>query len=162
MIKDYLERRELRFTVDEDGDFRLDFVTEATQTLSVLLMADGSDANIFVINVIGTTMVPKTLWPKFIDFCNRWNTETRYPKSYLQIPADTDALFAAVHLEGQYPLGSGISQGLLDELITTILSTSFAFWGTRHRRESLRRARRNPERLRPLGGRAPPAVSMRT
>lgn len=128
MIKDYLARRELKYTIDEDGDFRLDFVTESTQTLSVLLMADGAESNIFVINVIGTTMVPKTLWPKFIDFCNRWNTETRYPKSYLQIPSDTDALFAAVHLEGQYPLGSGISQALLDEFITTILSTSFAYW----------------------------------
>lgn len=128
LIADHLDRHGLKYLTDADGDFRVDFSTEDGHTISALLLADGPNAEMFVINIVCSALAPKTLWPKVIFFCNRWNAETRFPKAYLQVPADTDALFAAVHLEGQFPMSAGTTQLIVDEIINTILATGVAFW----------------------------------
>jgi hypothetical protein len=128
MIKDHLDRNNLKYLVDQDGDFRVDFSTEHGFTITAILLADGTNHDVFVTNMVSNIGVPKTLWPKVIFFCNRWNAETRYPKAYLAVPADVEELFAAVHLEGQFPLTAGLSQGLMDEFINTMLATGIAFW----------------------------------
>jgi Putative bacterial sensory transduction regulator len=128
MIQDHLDRNNLKYNVDDDGDFRIDFSTEHGFVITALLLADGTNQDVFVTNIVSNVAVPKTIWPKVIFFCNRWNAETRYPKAYLAIPEDVSALFAGVHLEGQFPLAAGIPQALLDEFITTMLGTGIAFW----------------------------------
>jgi hypothetical protein len=128
MIRDHLDRHDLKYLVDQDGDFRVDFATDHGFTISALLLAEGTNADIFVLNVMCTQLVPKTLWPKAIYFCNRWNTETRYPKAYLQVPADIEELFAGIHLEGQFPMSAGTTQAIVDEIINVIIGTGISFW----------------------------------
>jgi Putative bacterial sensory transduction regulator len=128
MIQDHLERNELQFEIDDDGDFRVNFSTNHGFTITALLMADGTNHDVFVSNVVSSMPIPKTLWPKFIFFCNRWNAETRYPKAYVSIPQDLTALYAAIHLEGQFPLSAGVSQAIMDEFINTMLGSGIQFW----------------------------------
>ena len=128
MIKDHLERHELKYLIDSDGDFRVDFSTDHGFSISALLLADGTNEDVFVMNVVSSVAVPKTIWSKLIFFCNRWNAETRYPKAYVAIPQDLEALFAAVHLEAQFPLSAGVTQPLMDEFINTIMATGIQFW----------------------------------
>jgi hypothetical protein len=130
MVQDHLERMELKFTTDDDGDFSVDFSLndEEEIVLRVVMTAEGPNDDIFVIRGVTNLMVPKTLWPKVIAGCNQWNQERRYPKAYLFVPPDEDTLFGTIHLEGQFPLGAGVTQPLVDDLITTLVQTSFAFW----------------------------------
>ncbi len=130
MIRDHLQRMELAFVTDDDGDFTADFSLndEEEIVLRVVFTAEGPNEDIFVIRGVTNLMVPKTLWPKVMAGCNQWNQERRYPKAYLFVPTDEETLFGTIHLEGQFPLGAGVTQPLVDELITTLVQTSFAFW----------------------------------
>ncbi len=130
MVQDHLDRMELKFVTDDDGDFTVDFGLndEEEILLRVLMSAEGPNEDIFVIRGVTNLMVPKTLWPKVMAGCNQWNQERRYPKAYLFVPENEETLFGTIHLEGQFPLGAGVTQPLVDELITTLVQTSFAFW----------------------------------
>lgn len=130
MIKDHLDRNELKYLVDQDGDFRVDFAAfdDNGFELSVWLTAEGTNEDIFVVRGLCNARVAKTLWPSVLEFCNQWNMEKRYPKAFLWIPEDTDALFGSIHLEGQFPLPAGVTQPILDEFISTIIGTTFSFW----------------------------------
>ena len=130
MIKDHLDRFDLKSTVDADGDFRVEFAAseETGVDITFWLTAEGTNEDIFVVRAIGNVAVPKTIWPQVVWACNQWNLEKRYPKAYLMLPPNTDELFGQVHLEGQFPLSAGVTQPILDEFLTTIISTSFAFW----------------------------------
>jgi hypothetical protein len=130
MITDHLERNDLKFAIDQDGDYLVDFAAfaEGAPEVRVWLTIEGANEDIFVIRVIGQRPVPKTLWPQLVAACNQWNMEKRYPKAFLFIPADTAELFGQVHLEGQFPLAAGVTQPQLDEFISTIIGTGFSFW----------------------------------
>ena len=130
MIKNHLERNDLKHLVDQDGDLRVDFAAfdDSGYEFSVWLTAEGTNEDIFVIRALANARVPKTQWPVVTAFCNKWNMEKRYPKAFLWIPDDTEQLFGAIHLEGQFPLAAGVTQMILDEFISTIIGTSFSFW----------------------------------
>lgn len=130
MIREHLTRNELKFFVDQDGDFRVDFAAfaEGAPSITIWLTIEGEHGDIFVVRVIGQQAIPKTLWPQAINACNQWNMEKRYPKAFLFIPSDTAELFGQVHLEGQFPLAAGIAQPQLDEIISTLIATGFSFW----------------------------------
>jgi Putative bacterial sensory transduction regulator len=130
LIRDHLDRNDLKYLVDQDGDFRVDFAAfdDSGYEITIWLTAEGTNEDIFVIRAVSNARVPKTIWPNVIGFCNHWNMEKRYPKAFLWIPDDTDALFAAIHLEGQFPLGAGVTQPMLDEFVSTIIGTAFSFW----------------------------------
>lgn len=130
MIQDHLERNDLKFTCDEDGDFRVDFqpFAELAPEITVWLTAEGANEDIFVVRVLANAGIPKTIWPQVVEACNKWNQEKRYPKAFLFIPEDVEALFAPIHLEGQFPMAAGATQPQVDEIITTIIGTGFSFW----------------------------------
>ena len=130
MVKDHLERQSLKYLVDQDGDFRVDFAAFSDEgyELTVWLTAEGTNEDIFVIRTIANARIAKTLWLDVMQACNQWNMEKRYPKAFLFLPTDSDELFGAIHLEGQFPLAAGVTQPILDEFINTIIGTSFSFW----------------------------------
>jgi hypothetical protein len=130
MIKDHLERNDLKFMIDQDGDFRVDFAAfaDGAPETTVWITIEGANEDIFVIRVIGQKAVAKTMWPQLVAACNQWNMEKRYPKAFLFIPSDTSELFGQIHLEGQFPLAAGVTQPQLDEFISTVIGTGFSFW----------------------------------
>jgi hypothetical protein len=130
MIRNHLEQQELKFLVDQDGDFRVDFAAFSDQgyELTVWLTAEGTNEDIFVVRTISNAQIPKTLWLDVMQACNKWNMEKRYPKAFLFVPNSPDELFGAIHLEGQFPLAAGVTQPILDEFINTVIGTSFSFW----------------------------------
>jgi Putative bacterial sensory transduction regulator len=130
MIKDHLERQNLKYLVDQDGDFRVDFAafSDDGYELTVWMTAEGTNEDIFVIRTIANARIPKTLWLDVMQACNQWNMEKRYPKAFLFLPNDPEELFGSIHLEGQFPLAAGVTQPVLDEFINTIIGTSFSFW----------------------------------
>lgn len=130
MIKDHLDRAELVATIDEDGDYRVDFqaAQEGAPELSFWLSAEGTNEDIFVIRCVTNLAVDKTLWPQAVMACNQWNTEKRYPKAYLWVGNDPESLFGQIRLEAQFPVGAGVIQPLIDDWIATVFGTSFGFW----------------------------------
>lgn len=130
MIKAHLDQAELKYTVDDDGDYRVDFAAaeEGQPELSFWLSAEGTNDDIFVVRCVTNLGVDKTLWPQAVMACNQWNTEKRYPKAYLWVSSDPEALFGQIRLESQYPVGAGVIQPLIDDWIATTFGTSFGFW----------------------------------
>jgi hypothetical protein len=130
MIKDHLDRAELKYLIDQDGDYRVDFAAaeEGQPELSFWLSAEGTNEDIFVIRCVTNIGIDKTMWPQAAMACNQWNTEKRYPKAYLWIGDDPETLFGQMRLESQYPVGAGVIQPLIDDWITTMFGTSFQFW----------------------------------
>ena len=129
MVRDHLDRNGLKFFVDQDGDYRVDFsaFSDAGYEITIWLTAEGTNEDIFVIRALAPNVsVPKTIWLDVMQACNTWNMEKRYPKAFLFLPPDSDDLYGAIHLEGQpdpmqlailLPSREKALQGLVSELL---------------------------------------------
>lgn len=130
MLVDHLERCAPEYDDNDDGDLHLGFkIFESDDhVLNVWLTAEGANEDILVVRAVANLAVPKTLWPHVMSVCNAWNKDKRFPKAFLQVPEDVDALWGTIHLEGQFPLSAGCTQPMVDEMVSTTISTAFAFW----------------------------------
>lgn len=132
MIKDHLDSRDMQYEVDDDGDFQFGIKgsEEAELTLAVFLGAEGTNEDILVVRAVGMAAIPKDMWMPVMSACNQWNLERRYPKAYLAVGGDptADDAHGEVHLEGQFPLGAGVTQPLVDDLISETVSSALGFW----------------------------------
>ena len=146
MVRDHLDRESLKYEIDADGDFHLVFAppVEGAPQLGVWITAEGTNGDILVIRVRGDALVPKTLWPETTSLCNQWNRDRRFPKAYLYVPDEPETLFGQITLEGQFPLAAGCTQPMVDEFVSTIITTSMAFWTWMAERSSLTDAPREP------------------
>jgi Putative bacterial sensory transduction regulator len=132
MIKVHLDSREMQYDVDDDGDFQFGVkVNEEDElTLAIFLGAEGTNEDILVVRAIAMAAIPREMWMPVMSACNQWNLERRYPKAYLAVGGDPSLpeTQGEVHLEGQYPLGAGVTQPLVDDLISETVSSSLAYW----------------------------------
>ncbi len=133
MIKEHLDTREMSYDTDDDGDFQFGLKVSEDEdgiTLAIFLGAEGTNGDICVVRAIGMAAIPREMWMPVMSACNQWNLERRYPKAYLAVGGDPSSPEAQgeVHLESQFPLGAGVTQPLVDDLISETLSSALAFW----------------------------------
>jgi Putative bacterial sensory transduction regulator len=132
MLREHLVTREMEFDTDSDGDFQFGLKAndEDELTLAVFLGAEGTNEDILVVRGIGMAAIPREMWMPVMSACNQWNLERRYPKAYLAVQGDPSLPESQgeVHLESQFPLGAGVTQPLVDDLVTETISSALAFW----------------------------------
>jgi Putative bacterial sensory transduction regulator len=136
MIVTHMKSRELEYDVDDDGDFRfaLSVDGDSDVALAVFLGAEGANGDILSIRCIGMVSIPPDGWMQVMSACNQWNIERRYPKAALVISEieepvqDGPTQSGQVHLMAHYPLGAGVTQPLVDDLITETVGGALQFW----------------------------------
>jgi Putative bacterial sensory transduction regulator len=135
MIETHLTAREMEWDIDDDGDFRFGLnVDETDITLAVFLGAEGANEDVLSIRCVAMAAIPGEGWMQVISACNQWNVERRYPKAALVIsqvegaPADQPQAAGQVHLSAHYPLGAGVTQPLVDDLISETIGGALQFW----------------------------------
>jgi hypothetical protein len=143
MIVEHLTSRSIEYDIDDDGDFRFGLSIEGNDDfpLAVFLGAEGTNEDILVLRAIGMVAIPQEGWMQVMSACNQWNIERRFPKAALVIsnvepgnvePGDgvpegtTQA--GQVHLMAHFPLGAGVTQPLVDDLISENIGGALQFW----------------------------------
>lgn len=137
MIENYLKSRNLKYLVDSDDDYRVEFAySESTGCeLTVLLIAAGAKREIYQILVLSDKRIPKKDWGQAIMACNTWNKEKRWPKAYLYVSDPSKDSVGMIMLEGQIDLEKGIHQELFDDFTDTIIVTANSFWEWAHKEQ---------------------------
>jgi Putative bacterial sensory transduction regulator len=135
MIVTHMKSRELEYDVDDDGDFRFALAVENGNNINmaVFLGAEGTNGDVLSIRGIGMVNIPPDGWMQVMSACNQWNIDRRYPKAALVIseldePVGGATQTGQVHLMAHYPLGAGVTQPLVDDLITETLGGGLQFW----------------------------------
>jgi len=133
MIERYLQGKSLRFMVDADGDFRVEFAhdRECDCELTVWFIAGGPKKDVYCVRVNSNKHIPQRDWGKAVLICNQWNKERRWPKAFLYY-RDSEAEHGDILLEGQIDLEQGIHQELFDDFTNTVIATAFQFWKWAH------------------------------
>ncbi len=134
MIERYLKSRNLKYLVDSDGDYRVEFAYDESVGcgLKVLLIAAGPRHQIYQIVVLSDKRIPQKDWARAVMACNTWNKEKRWPKAYLYVADPSKDTVGMIMLEGQIDLEKGIHQELFNDFTDTIIATATSFWKWAH------------------------------
>lgn len=130
MIERFLKSRNLKYLVDSEGNYRVEFAYDESTgcELTVLLIAAGSRRQIYQIVVLSDKRIPRKDWERAIMACNTWNKENHWPKAYLYVSDPSKDNFGMIMLEGQIDLEKGIHQELFDDFTDTIIVAAHSFW----------------------------------
>ena len=139
MIEKILRAHTLKFLRDSDGDFivQIGHSDKLGCELDILLIAGGTNAQIFSVTGRTNKRIPKSDWGRAVMICNTWNKEKRWPKAYLYVKDPSTDLTASILLEQQIDLEHGIHEELLDDFTFTTISGMFAFWEWAHQEQGL-------------------------
>ncbi len=135
MIQDFLERKEMPFTTDADGDFSLTMRltadgTEGGLDLALFLMAIGTNGEIFSVRGTANAPVPEEFFAPMAVTCNRWNSQSTFSKAFLitEETAESEPTVGRIIVEQSIPLEPGISQLQLDDLAHHAVNGVVSFW----------------------------------
>ena len=137
MIENYLRDKNLKFLIDRDGDFRVEFGydNDLGCDITVYFTAEGRSENVYTIRIFSDKRISKSDWGRAIMLCNTWNKDKRWPTAYLQVSnPDTDRT-GKINLEYHLDLSQGIHQELLDDWTNTIISCGITFWTWAHQEQ---------------------------
>lgn len=137
MLENYLREKELRFLMDQDGDFKVVFGEDEDWgcELEMWLIISGSKKEILNVQVKSDKHYDRGDCPRAIMACNQWNATKLYPKAFVHMLEDGSS--GILMCEGIIDLEQGIHQELLNDFITSQISGSFAFWKWVHQEEGL-------------------------
>ena len=116
LLERYLRDNELRFLVDQDGDFLVDFYGEEVNDYRVQLSAEGVDREVLCVRIGTDVTYTEALRDRIEGFVAGWNRRTRWPKVY--VADDRRGRGMRVVGENSFLLTAGIHQKLLDDFIT--------------------------------------------
>jgi hypothetical protein len=122
MIERFLRENELKFLVDQDGDFWVSLHGEGVPAYRVLLSAEGHDSDILCIRASAELPYPDAFRDPAEGFIAGWNRRTRWPKAYIREEVRHGGF--RVIAENQFPLATGIHPELLNDFITTTIAAS--------------------------------------
>jgi Putative bacterial sensory transduction regulator len=121
LLENWLRASELRFLIDRDGDFVLDFYSEHGPDYRVQLSAEGPEADVLSIRIHPDVVYSEALRDRIDAFVAGWNRKTRWPKAF--VVNDSRGRGIRVIGENSFPLGPGIHQALLDTFIVTTIDS---------------------------------------
>jgi hypothetical protein len=138
MMEEYLKGKDLKYMVDHDGDYRVEFAhdSECDCELTVWLIAGGPQKDVYCVRVNTDKHIPQRDWGKAVLVCNQWNKERRWPKAFLYYK-DSDSEMGDILLEGQIDLEQGVHRELFNDFTDTVIATSFQFWKWAHEEKGL-------------------------
>ena len=121
LIERYLREHELKFLINQDGQFLVHFCGDDVPDYRVGIGIEGSDAQILTVLVSTETPFSETMRAPAEAFAAGWNRTKRWPKAYL----DDDPHGRGLWIVGEncFTLGSGVHRALLDELLDTSMLT---------------------------------------
>jgi hypothetical protein len=136
MLVAHLANREIEAEIDDDGDYRFALAVDGNEDLAlvVFLGAEGINDDVLSIRCIGMVTIPPEGFLQVMSACNQWNIERRYPKAALVVSAALDPesgntqQTGQVHLMCHFPLGAGVTQPLVDDLINETVGGGLQFW----------------------------------
>jgi Putative bacterial sensory transduction regulator len=121
LLESWLRQSELRFLMDPEGDFVLDFYSDHGPDYRVQLSAEGPEADVLCIRVHPDAIYPEALRDRIDAFVAGWNRKTRWPKAF--VVNDSRGRGIRVVGENSFPLGPGIHQELLDTFIVITIDS---------------------------------------
>lgn len=121
LLESWLRDSELRFLINQDGDFVLDFYSEHGPDYRVQLSAEGPEANVLCIRIHPDVVYSEAMRDRIDAFVAGWNRKTRWPKAF--VINDSRGRGIRVIGENSFPLGPGIHRALLDTFIVTTIDT---------------------------------------
>jgi len=130
MIERYLKEVGLRYLIDNDGDYIVQFAEDSdfNGELSVLFGRGGNKKDVYYVRVYCNKTIPKTRFADALLLCNRWNKERRWPKAFLNTRDTGDTTKGDIVLELQIDLEKGIHQALFNDFTNTVISGAIQFW----------------------------------
>src|SRR5579883_3502039 len=130
MIQNYLDSTDLRYLINREGDFIIEFAYDAEidAELTFSLLAGGTNNQIYVITCHSNKRYGREEWPRIVYLCNRWNAERRWPKAYLYVKDPKVDQEGVILLEEQLDLEKGVHQELLSDFTETVISAGSKFW----------------------------------
>lgn len=142
MIERHLAAHELYPWRGPDDRYMVQFryEAEADRTVRIFFSIEGRGHTLFKIKIVADRRVDQDRIPEAMAFCNRWNSNYRWPKALLEVPDDeaetsegedteiTPVRSGLLILESQYDLSAGIHQELFDDLVSSNIHASWDFW----------------------------------
>jgi hypothetical protein len=120
-VERFLKDNELRYLVDQDGDFWVSFYGPEVPDYRALISLEGPERDILCVRMSTDVVYTDTVRERIEGFVAGWNRRIRWPKTYLA--DDRRGHGFRVIGENSYPLAAGIHQELLSDLIaSTILA----------------------------------------
>lgn len=118
-----LDRLDIRYLTAGDGG-----VLAMWERHALLIALEGPQDEILVMRARPHATVPPDWTDRAYRVLNEWNHTRRFHKAYLGDPTERDQL--PIYAEMQVPLGSGVHDALLDELIdcASAVAVSFVDW----------------------------------
>jgi hypothetical protein len=120
MIQRYLRGHDLKFAINQNGRFIVQFYGEDMSDYRVVISVDDTDARILTVVVVSETPYPRTLRAQAEAFVSHWNRLRRWPKAYLE--DDQHARGFWIVGENYFPLRAGVHQALLTDLLDISIS----------------------------------------
>jgi hypothetical protein len=115
-----LNELDIRYLSDGDGT-----VLAMWERHAVLIALEGPDDEILMMRARPHATVPRDWADRAYRAVNEWNHSRRFCKAYVGDPSDRDQL--PIYAEVQVPLGAGVHEALLLELIDCGVSVSQGF-----------------------------------
>jgi hypothetical protein len=121
MIERFLREYELKFLVDQDGDFWVSLHGEGAPDYRVMLNVEGPDRDILCIRVSTELPYPEIFRDRVEGLIAGWHRRKRWPKAFIH----DDARHGGFRVigENQFPLNTGIHQELLNDFILTTINS---------------------------------------
>lgn len=121
MIRNFLERDDLHYYIDRDGDYAVH-----VGDLMINLIATGRHDDVYSIMCSNSKEYEGDQLAYAIGCCNEWNADKRWPKAYVR--RKTEQLGGRIILEQSLDLETGIHQELLNDFTRIILICCVQFW----------------------------------
>jgi hypothetical protein len=136
MIHRYLEETGGAYTIDEDGDYIVEYDRDPDSGADLTVYLSILEGETYSIQVVDEREFPKADWDRLIRLCNTWNSHERYPMAYLLVDEDSPNK-ADVLLEHCTFLKTGATQQQLSDLTEEIIESAFDFWEWAHSEHGL-------------------------
>lgn len=126
-IKEMLDEKGLKYLLDTDGDYRVEFtIKDSDAILSVCFILQGTRKDVFGIQALCSRRFFSDDWPKTMKVCNEWNKDKLFGKAYLNYSEERN--YATVIVEQWIDLEKGLHKELLLDYTTVIMGSINQFW----------------------------------
>jgi hypothetical protein len=127
VVEGLLQKNGWRYQINDDGDFELELKGDSGR-LTYTIGYDDTEQELMVQAASGREISPDDS-NKALLTCNRWNEQNWLPKVYTEAAGgDSETEYKRFRAEMTLPLGSAVSQALVDEFTRTAVESCRRFW----------------------------------
>jgi hypothetical protein len=130
LVRDFLDREKIPFTVDGDGDFVVNFGPHAVHGFDVttFLMAQGVNGESYALRSVSNIRLGEMFIQPAVAACNNWMMHNMMPMAFVVGETLDDEIHGAIVLQYHFPLSAGVTQPIVDEFTTNFFGAASAFW----------------------------------